>query len=165
MKKFLSVILSILLVVSFAFFAIGSSSSDDEKSTQKAGKANNSAEENQLGEYSLEIKSARTTKNWEGKPTIVVTYGFTNNSDDSTSFYVAFQDNAYQNGVGLERSYTMEDGDPYDEANQSKDIKPGASIDVEVAYILNDTETDVEVEVEELFSFDDKIISKTFSIE
>lgn len=165
MKKYLSLILSILLVISFAFFAVGSSSSDDEDATQKAGKADSdTVEENQLGNYSLEIKSARTTENWEGKPSIVITYSFTNNSDDSTSFYIAFQDNAYQDGIGLERAYTMKDGDPYDEANQSKDIKPGASIDVDVGYILNDTETDVEVEVEELFSFDEKTISKTFSI-
>ena len=36
--------------------------------------------------------------------------------------------------------------------------------DVEVAYELNDTTTDIEVEVKELFSFSDKTITKTFSI-
>ena len=38
-------------------------------------------------------------------------------------------------------------------------------IDVEVAYELNDETTPVDVEVKELFSFDDKTITKTFSIQ
>ena len=45
-----------------------------------------------------------------------------------------------------------------------KDIKKGASLEVEVAYELNDSTTDVEVEVSELFSFSDKVIKKTFTI-
>lgn len=164
MKKTLSVVLSVLLVVSFAFFAIASSSSDGETSTQAAGEAEKGTAENNVGNYSIEIKSARLTKNWEGKPSVVVTYGFTNNDDDPASFMVAFQENAYQNGVGLEKAYTLDDTDPYDEANQSKEIKKGASLDVEVAYILNDTETDVEVEVEEWLGLSDDKVSRTFSI-
>ena len=40
----------------------------------------------------------------------------------------------------------------------------GATIEVEVAYELNDTTTDIEVEVSELISFNDSMITKTFSI-
>lgn len=164
MKKSISVILSIILVLSFAFFALASSSSDGETSTQAAGQAEKNATESNVGNYSIEIKNARLSKNWEGKDAVVITYGFTNNDDEPASFMVAFQENAYQNGVGLERAYTLDDGDPYDEANQSKEIKKGASLDVEVAYILNDTETDVEVEVEEWLGLSDDKVTRTFSI-
>ena len=45
-----------------------------------------------------------------------------------------------------------------------KEIKAGATLEVEVAYVLNDSETDIEVEVEEYFSRDEKTVKKTFSI-
>ena len=45
-----------------------------------------------------------------------------------------------------------------------KEIKKGATLDVEVAYELNDATTDVEIEVKELFSFSEKVITKTFKI-
>lgn len=163
MKKSLSVFLAMILVLSFAFFAIASSS-DGEETTQAAGDAQAAGKDSNVGSYSVEIKSARLSKNWEGKESVVITYGFTNNSEESSSFDIAFSYNAYQNGVGLERAYTLQDDDPYDEANQSKKIKTGATLDVEVAYILNDTETDVDVEVEEWLGLSDDKVSRTFSI-
>ena len=48
--------------------------------------------------------------------------------------------------------------------NETKEIKKGATLDVEVAYVLNDTTTDLEVEVKELISFNDSVVKKTFSI-
>ncbi len=167
MKKSISVVLSILAILVFAFFALasGSSDSDEPNATQEAGEAVvDSADSNELGEYVVEIKNARLTKNWEGKDAVVITYGFTNNADEPAAFWLAFEDDVYQGGVGLEKAYTMKDGDPYDEANQNKEIKSGVTIDVDVAYILNDTETDIEVEVKELYSFDDDVVSRTFSI-
>lgn len=77
---------------------------------------------------------------------------------------VAFDDAAYQGGVGLNGAYFLSDSAKYSADNQTKEIKKGASIEVEVAYELNDTTTDVEVEVKELFSFDNTTIKKTFAI-
>ena len=167
MKKYISSILSILAVIVFAFFALasGSSDSDETNVTQEPGAAvadENAA--NSLGDYQVEIKSARVSENWEGKPAVVITYGFTNNAEEPAAFWLAFEDDVYQGGVGLEKAYTMKDGDPYDEANQNKEIKSGVTIDVDVAYILNDTETDIEVEVKELYSFSDDSVSRVFSI-
>ncbi len=167
MKKYISIALSVIAVLVFAFFAIASGNSDSEesKTTQEAGSAvvENEAE-NTLGDYQVEIKNARVTTDWEGKPAVVITYGFTNNSSEPEAFWLAFEDAVYQNGVGLEKAFMLKDGDPYDESNQNKEIKSGVTIDVDVAYILNDAETDIEVEVKELISFNDDVISKTFSI-
>ena len=52
----------------------------------------------------------------------------------------------------------------YSDDNQYKKIKSGTSLSVEVAYKLNDTKTDVEVEVSELYSYSDKKVTKIFSI-
>ena len=77
---------------------------------------------------------------------------------------IAFNAEVYQNGVGLNESYFVNDNANYTADNQTKDIKKGATIEVEVAYELNDISTDIEVEVTELFSFSDSSVTKTFSI-
>ena len=61
-------------------------------------------------------------------------------------------------------AYVLKESANYEPDNQTKEIKKGATIEVEVAYELNDTTIDIEVEVKELFSFSDKTITKTFSI-
>lgn len=166
MKKILKTIIALTLVCIFSLFAMASGSDDSGTENQGTDAAGSSeTADNALGDFSVEIKSSRLAKDYEGKDVIIVTYGFTNNSaDDATAFYLAFTDNAYQNGVGLNEAYVLDDSADYNADNQTKEIKKGGSLDVEVAYELNDNETDVLIEVEELFSFSDKIISKTFTI-
>jgi len=157
-KKTLAAVLVILL---FAGFALGSSSSD-ETDNQGSGSAESSSN---LGDYSVVIDSCRLAEDYEGDPVVIVKYIFSNVSgDNATAFWTAFDDNVYQNGVGLNNAYVLNESANYSEDNQMKEIKAGASLEVEVAYELNDTTTDIEVEVEELFSFDDDVVTKTFSI-
>lgn len=165
MKKLLPVLLSLLVVFSFACFALGSGEDDSKKTTQAKGEAETTVEENKkLGDYAVEILSCRLAKDFEGKDVLIVKYKFTNNSDKAANFMFAFKDSVFQDGIGLNESYVLDDSAKYSADNQQKDIKPGSSLDVECAYELNDTKTDVEVEVKELVSLSDKTISKTFSI-
>ncbi|MDD6478497.1 MAG: DUF5067 domain-containing protein [Oscillospiraceae bacterium] len=162
MKKLFSLVLAIILIFTFGVFALGSGES--ETTDQGKGSADSVASDSNLGEYTVEIKSCRLAKDYEGKAVVIVKYGFTNNSDEATAFYTAFEDEVYQKGVGLNGAYVLADSANYNSDNQTKAIKKGASIDVEVAYELNDNTTDIEVEVKELFSFDDSVVTKTFSI-
>lgn len=162
MKKIISLLLAVLLLCVFGLFALGSGESGTDD--QGKGEATNSSTDANLGDYKVEIKDCRLAKDYEGKSVVIVNYGFTNNADEATAFYTAFETTVYQNGVGLNESYVLADNANYDEGNQTKDIKTGSSIDVEVAYELNDETTDIEVEVKELFSFDDKTVTKTFAI-
>lgn len=96
---------------------------------------------------------------------MIVKYIFENVSNDTaTAFYVAIQDAVYQDGVGLNEAYFLADGVEYNSDNATKEIKKGVSIEVEVAYVLNDTTTDIEVEVKEFISFNDDVVTKTFKI-
>ena len=162
--KFGKWILAVLLVAVFAVFAMGSGES--ETGNQGSGSAETKAvAENEIGKYSVVIDSCRLAKDYTGKPVVIVKYVFTNVSDENaTSFMVAFDEEIYQNGVGLNKAYVLDDSANYSADNQTKEIKKGATLDVEVAYELNDTTTDIEVEVKELFSFNDKTLTKTFSI-
>jgi len=172
MKKF-RILLVVLLVAVFFMFAAGSSSEteisnqgkESVSSESDANQNDKTSEDGIIGDYKVIIDSCRLVEDYEDKPVVIVKYIFTNVKDsDSAAFSWAIDDQVYQNGVGLNECYFLEDDTNYSADNQSKEIKQGASIEVEVAYLLNDTTTDIEVEVKELISFNDKLITKTFSI-
>lgn len=157
----------VLLTLLFVLFAMGSGeSSTDTTVDQGTGsvEATQSNADTDLGNYSVEILDSRLAKDFAGEDVVIIKYKFTNNADEPTAFYYAFEDAAYQNDIGLNPSYVVDDSAEYSADNQTKEIKKGASLEVEVAYELNDTTSDVVVEVKELISFDDKTITKTFTI-
>ncbi|MBQ6825650.1 MAG: DUF5067 domain-containing protein [Clostridia bacterium] len=162
MKKVISLFLAILLIGAYGIFALGSGESE----TVEQGKGTVQSEENKsnLGDYKVEILSCRLAKSFDDKSVVIVKYNFTNYSEQPTAFFTAFDTIAYQNDIGLNNAYILKDNANYSADNQTKEIKKDANLDVEVAYELNDTTTDIVVEVEELFSFSDKKITKTFSI-
>lgn len=184
MKK-MQGLLVILLIASFFLFA-AASSDKNENVNQGQGSATNitqgdskdnsagssaqaeqgKTEDNEsIGDYKVIIDSCRLAESYDDTPVVIVKYIFTNVKDENASAFMwALQDAVYQNGVGLNKAYILEDSANYNADNQTKEIKKGATIEVEVAYTLNDTTTDIEVEVKELISFDDKTITKTFSI-
>lgn len=168
-----SILLAILLVIAFSVFAIASTEDDDSSASSNANatgetvtsSTSSSAQDDKLGDYSVAIDSYRLAKDFSGKPVVIVKYIFSNNkNDEPTSFMFAFDDAVFQAGVGLNEAYILDDSAKYSSDNQTKEIKKGASLEVEIAYELNDTTTDIEVEVKELWSFSDKTLTKTFSI-
>lgn len=160
-KKILCALLTLAVLLAFGLFAIASG--EDESSDQGTGSATN-AKTSTLGNYEVEIPSCRLAEDYQGKPIVIVTYRFTNNGEDAISFMVAIETNVYQDGIGLNTCYLAADNANYSTDNQTKEIKTGATIEVEVAYELNDTTTEIEIEVTELFSFSNKKITKKFSI-
>ena len=161
MKKVCTLILAILMVATFAVFALGSGSSEE---SDQGSDAATKTEAPEVAGCTVEIKSSRLAKDYEGKDIIIVNYAFTNNEEEDKSFSLAFDDKAFQNGVGLNECYFVDNSANYSADNQTKNIKKGATLEVEVAYVLNDATTDVEVEVSALFSFNDSKVTKTFEI-
>ncbi len=170
MKKIICLSLAIVFVLTAL---TGCMNNDNETLSSTASKNDISSNETaskkeaidgSLGEYNVNIKSCRLAKDYEGKDIVIVNYGFKNNSEDSASFTFAISDKVFQNGVGLNKCYTVADSAKYSSDNQSKDIKKGAAIDVEVAYTLNDDKTPIEIECSELISFSDEKITKKFNI-
>lgn len=112
--------------------------------------------------YGVTIDSSQVGTDYDGKPAIVVTYTFTNNSDKATSFMVAVSAKAFQNGVELGDALVV---DGVDSQPLMSDIKPGATITVQDAYLLAD-QSEVTVEVSELFSLsDDLIATQVFTVQ
>ena len=165
MKKFLCIGLVLIMLMSVCLFAVGcdmSTTTDEETEAETV----QTEEQNKLGDFAVTIESARLAKDYEGKDVVIVKYTFENlNDEDGDSFMWAMDDKVFQNGVGLNKSYFVDDSANYSSDNQSKEIRKGASIEVEVAYELNDTTTPIEVEVSELISFTDAKVTKTFNLQ
>ena len=107
-----------------------------------------------LGDYEVEIKSASIVQDYEGNPAIVVTYSWTNNSEDTTSAITSVSCSAFQSGVGLETAIIMDDS-AYDSDSFMTEVRPGTTIDVQAAFVLNDKTSIVEVEIGEWITLED----------
>ena len=113
------------------------------------------AEQEAASDYAVTIDDCRMTEDYEGNPAAVVTFTFTNNSEETTSPAVALHAQVFQNGTELEMAITTdnEDADKY-----MNDVKPGSSITYGLAYELEDT-SDITVEVQELAAFNDVLLA------
>lgn len=118
-----------------------------------------------IGDYTVEILDSRLTTDWEGAPVIIITYRFTNNSEEAISAFTALYLKAYQNGVELLRAYFVDD---YSSDNEMKDLRLATSLEIEVAFKLNDSISPVEFVVteyaEEFWGTPADSVSKVFSI-
>lgn len=101
-----------------------------------------------VGDYDVEIKSAVLTDDYEGNPAIIVTYAWTNNSEETTSAMTSVSCSAFQDGVGLETAIIMDDS-VFDSDSSMTEVRPGTTIDVQSAFVLSNTTSVVEVEVGE----------------
>lgn len=116
-----------------------------------------------LGDYGVEIHDYQLAEDYNGDPVILISYTFTNNSEESDCAAFCVYVEAFQNGISLESAYMVE-YDGYDVSAESKEIKPGYSIDLMAAFALSDANAPVEVEVSELISFSDDVLGKVFYI-
>ncbi len=173
MKKFMPIIISIIVtavVSSGATYAILNVSDDKgETNAQVKVEVENEEPEAAVEVYELdgapqmfesdyyteskitserlnvEIKSARLTQNYEEKPTVIITYAYTNASSSAESLILQCDCQVYQNGVALESTRYI--GDFYElRGNDYADVKPGSTAEIEIAYFLNDMSSDLEVE-------------------
>lgn len=117
-----------------------------------------------LGDYSVSILHSRKTNDYEGKPALVVGYKFTNNSSENKSFAIAIHPQAYQNSVQLESAILAGSDDSFNSQNYLKDVQPGGTLEVEMAYLLENETSEVTVEVTELISFSKEKLTKKFSL-
>lgn len=135
-------------------------SKPEEKEPEKApsGKMEKSGD---LGDYHVEIKDAFLTKDYEGHPAMVVTYAWTNNSDETTSAMVSVSEKAFQDGVQLDTAILMS-VEGYESGTSMKDVRPGTTIDIQCAYILTSETSVVEFEITEWISFNDNMVTSNF---
>ncbi len=116
-----------------------------------------------LGDFFVEISGYELTEDYDGNPAVLISYTFTNNSDESTSAMVSLSCRAFQNGIQLDSAFIY-NHEKYDSGDSMKDIQPGASIELMEAYVLSSETAPIEFEVEESFSFAGEKLGQLFVI-
>jgi hypothetical protein len=107
-------------------------------------------------DYSVTINGYNIVEDYDGSPAIAIDYTFTNVKDDSpSSMQFATDITVYQDGVECEDAYfSGENSDGY-----TNKVKKGVSVEVTRAYKLQNTTSDVEVEVGQLSFWDDALLA------
>lgn len=142
--------------------ATSDKAADDAKAESKEEKTDDKAAGSKpivtgkLESSEVTIESARLSKDVDDKQVVILTYKFTNNSDESASFFSAVDDTTFQKGVELERGVVVDDD--YKDGSM-KEVKKGASIELDESYILTDEKSPVEIELTEFMG--DKKITAT----
>jgi hypothetical protein len=105
-----------------------------------------------LGQYIVSIDSASLATDDEGNDVIVVSYTWTNNSDDSQMASVALLAQAYQDGIQIDSAYLYGDSN-FDFDAADKNIRPGVTQSVVCAFTLENKTSPVEVEISDWTDF------------
>lgn len=97
------------------------------------------------------------TKDFAGNPCIMVYYDYTNNESTASSAMVDVSLKAYQHGEACEAAIPENNDDAID--HFTAEIQPGQTVNVCQAFTLTD-ESDVTVQAQEAFSFDEDTVAK-----
>ncbi len=165
-KKKTWIIIAIIVAVLVLIIAVsGGEDTEDtpagsENASQSVDAEKDVATDGVIGDYICKVKSASICKDWVGEESVKVVYEFTNNNEDPQSFDGALDVNLYQDGVGLETTFLSGD----DSSIYDVEIKNGVTKEVIKYYVLRDKTTPIEVEISELFSFDDTKITTTINL-
>lgn len=106
-----------------------------------------------LGDYTMTIQSYKLGKDYEGKDALIINYDWVNNSDDSASPFMTFILKGFQNGVETEDIFMV---DGVDLGIGQKEVRPGGIIEGAQDVVgIDDMNGPLELELDELFSFED----------
>ncbi|NCC67968.1 MAG: DUF5067 domain-containing protein [Clostridia bacterium] len=105
-----------------------------------------------IDDFYISVMQAELTTDYYDTPAIRVYYEFTNNSDYDCSLNDALYTSAYQDGIELE--YTSELVGLLSDENYFTAISPGQTVSVSCVFILRNTTSPVEAEVESYSSYD-----------
>ena len=153
--------------------ALGGGTSQQEPSAdasddggEQAGAASVQDSEGDLRSAHVRLVSAAFSGNdYEGNPTVLVTFEWTNTTDSNASFASTLQASVFQNGHELETAIYMDAPEGYDANSYLAELQPGVTGTVSLGYVLEDS-SPVEVQVSDLISFSDDapMISHTFEL-
>lgn len=106
-----------------------------------------SAYSGELGDVEVTIDNAKIIK-YDGADVMIVSYEFKNNSDTPTPFTGKLKAQAYQNGDRLQ-SIVVTGVEGVTMMALTENVEKGKTITVQQAYVLQDNQTPIDVEVTE----------------
>lgn len=143
-------------------------SDDNDNNYSNEDNDNNYTSSGYIGNNYIEIVDYRFGETeYDRDPVIIVTYNYTNYSNEVRSYDNNLIDNVYQNGIQLEKElYHDIRNEEIDYSMSDRKIQPGTTITFDKVYELQNDYDDVDVEVTPILSTSnsDKV-SKTFYLE
>lgn len=111
------------------------------------------------------ISAVKSSNDYNGKPTVFVTYEWKNNTDRNNSFAALAHPQVFQNGQSLDTAMYMEQPEGYDARSYVAEVQPGATGTVTLGYVLND-DSAITVDVTDLISINGNAkITHTFNLQ
>ena len=109
----------------------------------------------ELGDCTLKYKSAYVVVDQIGEEpeeALVLTFDFTNNTDEPISYVGQVSEAATQNGDELQYVAVIDSSDPTRTVNDSQldEVQPGQTIEVATAFVLRNSDAAVKVELSQL---------------
>ncbi|KFF31575.1 DUF5067 domain-containing protein [Bifidobacterium bombi] len=134
---------------------------DGSKSAAKGGAQDT---EGDLGHAHVKIVSAaRSGNDYNGAPTALVTYQWTNKDTKNTAFSVATHAQAFQNGQALDLAIYTDAPAGYDANSSLAELQPGANGTVTQGYVLKDS-SPITVEITDFISTNGAKVSHTYNL-
>ena len=105
-----------------------------------------------LGDYELLYKGACIMEDSDGNDAIVLSLDFTNNSKENASYLWSVDETLMQNGTELGVATVYTDYNTFTTVieNQFEEVAPGATLEVQTAFVLNNASGEIEATFEEL---------------
>jgi|GEM_PF-4512792 len=130
----------------------------DNLNSSKTKEESEKITEAEKQDTSVSITGHHLTKNYADEDVLVIDYAFYNGEDEPKSFSWTFDDKCYQNGIECSSYVSV---DEVDSQKQIADVQPGVTLNLSVAYKLDDL-SEVNVVVKRYLS--DKVyLDETFS--
>ena len=106
----------------------------------------------ELGDCTLLYKGACIMEDSDGNDAIVLSLDFTNNSKENASYLWSVDETLMQNGTELEVATVYTDYNTFTTVieNQFEEVAPGATLEVQTAFVLNNASDEIEATFEEL---------------
>lgn len=156
--KALSVVAAVLsvlaVVITLSMQSAASKAIDDSLkeskgiSTSQAGTSSQSTAPDASGEQDTEgdlegmhvriVSAAVSDSDYEGKPTVLVTYEWTNRTTKNNSFMALAHPQVFQNGSALETAVYTQSPAGYDANSYMAEVQPDATATVTIGYVLKD---------------------------
>ena len=156
---------------------IDTSQSSSSKSAGKSSDASKSkaSEQKAQGEQDLEgdiegahvkiVSAVKSVNDYNGKPTALVTYEWTNNTSKNNSFATLAHPNVFQNGTELETAVYFDQPEGYDANSYLAQTQPGTAATVRLGAVLQD-DSPITVDVTAFLSTDqDTKVTHTFTLQ
>lgn len=147
MNKIIAILLTILLIFSLCACGGADTSTPDEITTPSSSEVVEEISEDLP--FKFTITKTEVGKDYKGNDTIFIYFDWTNTTNYTLTFNANILVDAFQSGTELDTTFPDMLTELYElYNNQGLKIKPGTTQSLVIAFVLNDTENSIHLEVD-----------------